>query len=69
MFELVLRAPQPLVERASDALIDELEALSVSVEDADAGTGDEHRQRVHGRVSACADRASLRGSECWSRPR
>jgi ribosomal protein L11 methyltransferase len=41
MFELVLRAPQALVERVSDALIDELEALSVSVEDADAGTGDE----------------------------
>jgi ribosomal protein L11 methyltransferase len=41
MFELVLRAPQALVERVSDALIDELQALSVSVEDADAGTGDE----------------------------
>jgi len=41
MFELVLRAPQALVERVSDALIDDLEALSVSVEDADAGTGDE----------------------------
>ncbi len=38
MFELVLRAPQALVERVSDALIDDLEALSVSVEDADAGT-------------------------------
>jgi len=36
MFELVLRCPQALVEPASDALSDELEALSVSVEDADA---------------------------------
>ena len=37
-YELVLRAPQALVESVSDALIDELDALSVSVEDADAGT-------------------------------
>ncbi len=36
MFELVLRAPQALVEPVSDALSDELDALSVSVEDADA---------------------------------
>ena len=36
MFELVLRAPEALVEPVSDALIDELGALSVSVEDADA---------------------------------
>ncbi len=42
MFELVLRAPQALVERLSDALMDELDALSVSVEDADAGTDAEH---------------------------
>jgi ribosomal protein L11 methyltransferase len=42
MFELVLRAPQALVEPLSDALMDELEALSVSVEDADAGTDAEH---------------------------
>ena len=38
MFELVLRAPQSLVEPVSDALMDELDALSVSVADADAGT-------------------------------
>ena len=38
MFELVLRAPQPLVEPVSDALMDELGALSVAVEDADAGS-------------------------------
>ena len=38
MFELVLRVPQALVEPVSDALVDEAGALSVSVEDADAGT-------------------------------
>ncbi len=41
MYELVLRAPQALVEPVSDALMDELGALSVSVEDADAGTAGE----------------------------
>ncbi len=41
MFELVLRAPQGLVEPVSDALIADLEALSVSVEDADAGSAAE----------------------------
>lgn len=41
MFELVLLAPVDCVEHVSDALIDELEALSVSVEDADANTGAE----------------------------
>jgi ribosomal protein L11 methyltransferase len=38
MFELLLRAPQALVEPVSDALMDDAGALSVSVEDADAGT-------------------------------
>lgn len=38
MFELVLRCPESLVEPVSDALADELEALSVSVEDADANS-------------------------------
>jgi ribosomal protein L11 methyltransferase len=38
MYQLVLRAPQALVEPVSDALVDELGALSVSVEDADAGS-------------------------------
>jgi len=38
MFELVLCAPEALVEPVSDALVDELGALSVSVEDADAGS-------------------------------
>ncbi len=41
MFELVLRVPEALVEKLSDALTDELDALSVTVEDADAGTADE----------------------------
>jgi ribosomal protein L11 methyltransferase len=38
MHELVLTAPQALVEPVSDTLLDELGALSVSVEDADADT-------------------------------
>jgi len=41
VFELVLRAPQALVDPVSDALMDTLGALSVSVEDADAGTAGE----------------------------
>jgi len=41
MLELLLIVPEDLVEPVSDALIDELEALSVSVEDADADTADE----------------------------
>ena len=46
MFELLLRAPQVLVETVSDALGDELGALSVSVEDADADT--DHEQALFG---------------------
>ena len=42
MHELVLLVPQALVEAVSDALMGELEALSVSVEDADAHTDAEH---------------------------
>ena len=38
MVELQLLVPQPLVEPVSDALVGELGALSVSVEDADADT-------------------------------
>jgi len=41
MFELVLRLPESLVEAVSEALVDELDALSVSVADADAGTAEE----------------------------
>jgi ribosomal protein L11 methyltransferase len=42
MYELVLSAPQALVEPVSEALMNELDALSVSVEDADADTEAEH---------------------------
>ena len=41
MHELLLRLPEALVEAVSEALVDELDALSVSVADADAGTKDE----------------------------
>ncbi|NRF66725.1 50S ribosomal protein L11 methyltransferase [Aquincola sp. S2] len=41
MHELVLHVPEALVETVSEALADELDALSVSVEDADAGTAAE----------------------------
>ncbi|MBS0305312.1 MAG: 50S ribosomal protein L11 methyltransferase [Proteobacteria bacterium] len=41
MFELVLRVPEALVEPVSDLLADALDALAVSVEDADAGTAAE----------------------------
>ncbi len=41
MLELILLAPQDAVEPVSDALMDELGALSVSIEDADADTADE----------------------------
>lgn len=41
VFELVLLAPQTRVEAVSDALVEALEALSVSVEDADAGGTEE----------------------------
>ena len=41
MFELVLQAPEALVESVSDALMEELDALSVSVEDSDADTAAE----------------------------
>jgi ribosomal protein L11 methyltransferase len=42
MVELLLIAPEDSVETVSDALGFELDALSVSVEDADAGSGAEH---------------------------
>ena len=41
MLELLLLVHEDLVEPVSDALMDELEALSVSVEDADADTASE----------------------------
>ena len=42
MYELLLLVPEDLVEPVSDALMDERQALSVSVEDADADTDAEH---------------------------
>ncbi|MBI5259612.1 MAG: 50S ribosomal protein L11 methyltransferase [Burkholderiales bacterium] len=42
MHELVLQVPEGLVDTVSEALAEELPALSVSVEDADAGTAAEH---------------------------
>ena len=41
MVELILRTPLELVEPVSDALCDELDALAVTLEDADAGTDGE----------------------------
>ena len=41
MHELIVRLPEALVEAVSEALMDELAALSVSVADADAGTAAE----------------------------
>jgi ribosomal protein L11 methyltransferase len=38
MFELQVRTPEALVEAVSEAMIDELGALSVSIEDAQAGS-------------------------------
>ena len=38
MFEIVLLAPEACVEELSDVLMDDFGALSVSVEDADAGS-------------------------------
>jgi ribosomal protein L11 methyltransferase len=41
VFELVLRAPEAVAEPLSDALLDDLGALAVTVEDADAGAAGE----------------------------
>ena len=60
MVELLLLAPQDRVENASDALIDELDALSVSVEDADADSTDE--QALFGEPGMPAPRAGWRRS-------
>jgi ribosomal protein L11 methyltransferase len=60
MYELVLRAPQALVEPVSDALVDELAALSVSVEDADAGSDAE--QALFGEPGMPAPRPGWRRS-------
>ena len=60
MVELFLLAPETCVENASDALIDELDALSVSVEDADANSEDEQAQ--FGEPGMPAPRAGWRRS-------
>ena len=60
MVELLLLAPEDGVERAGDALIDEFEALSVSIEDADADSADE--QALFGEPGMPAPRAGWRRS-------
>ncbi len=60
MFELVLVAPEALVESVSEALMNELKALSVSVEDADADTDEE--QAIFGEPGLPAPRAGWQRS-------
>jgi ribosomal protein L11 methyltransferase len=60
MFELVLRAPDALVEDLSNALVDELDAQSVAVEDADAGTV--HEQALFGEPGGPAPAAGWQRS-------
>ena len=60
MVELLLLAPEDCVESASDALMDELEALSVSVEDADADSAAE--QALFGEPGMPAPTAGWRRS-------
>jgi ribosomal protein L11 methyltransferase len=61
MHELVLRLPEALVESVSEWLVDELEALSVSVADADAGTAAE--QALFGEPGLPAPREGWQHSE------
>lgn len=60
MVELLLLAPEGCVEQVSDALIDELDALSVSMEDADADSVDE--RALFGEPGMPAPRAGWRRS-------
>ena len=60
MVELLLLAPEDCVESASDALMSELEALSVSVEDADADSAAE--QALFGEPGMPVPRAGWRRS-------
>lgn len=60
MLELLLVVPEALVEPVSDALMDELEALSVSVEDADADT--DHEQALFGEPGMPAPRGGWQRS-------
>jgi ribosomal protein L11 methyltransferase len=59
--ELLLQVPEDVVERVSDALVDELDALSASVEDADAGSDAE--QALFGEPGMAAPAAG------WQRSR
>ncbi len=61
MHELVLRLPESLVEAVSEALVDELDALSVSVADADAGT--EAERALFGEPGMPAPRAGWQRSD------
>ena len=60
MVELLLLAPEDCVESASDALIDELDALSVSIADADADS--ESELALFGEPGMPAPRAGWRRS-------
>ena len=61
MHELVMRLPEALVESVSEALVEELDALSVSVADADAGTQAE--QALFGEPGMPAPRGGWQRSE------
>ena len=61
MHELVLRLPESLVDAVSEALVDELDALSVSVADADAGT--EAEQALFGEPGMPVPREGWQRSE------
>lgn len=61
MHELVLRLPESLVDPVSEALVDELDALSVSVADADAGT--EQEQALFGEPGMPAPREGWQRSD------
>ncbi|NUZ05703.1 50S ribosomal protein L11 methyltransferase [Piscinibacter koreensis] len=56
MVELTFSAPASIVEAASDLLLDVHDALSVSVEDADAGT--DHERPLFGEPGSTADDTS-----------
>lgn len=61
MRELALRLPEALVEPVSQALVDELDALAVSVADADAGT--EAERALFGEPGRPAPREGWQHSE------
>jgi ribosomal protein L11 methyltransferase len=65
MFEVSLLAPQGWVEQASDALIDRLGALSVSVQDADAGSDAE--QALFGEPDLPGREIADSGTFGWNR--